>query len=61
MLTYLHVVLIATQPTFENKHHCLRAKSGFNSVSNPHMLKLFEKVRKIHQLWDVAEFDPSWR
>ena len=42
-LGYLHIVLLATQPTFENKHHCFRTKSGSNSVSNPHMLKLFER------------------
>ena len=42
MLEYLHVEMIATEPTFDNKHHCLRAMSGFNSVSNTHTLKLFE-------------------
>jgi len=46
MLEYLHVVLIATQPTFDNKRRCLHAKSGFNSVSNPPMLKLFERCVK---------------
>ena len=46
MLEFVHVVLIATQATFESKHHCLRAKSGFNSVSNPHMLELLERCVK---------------
>ena len=34
MLKYLHVVLLATQPTFEIKHHFVRTNSKFNSVRN---------------------------
>jgi len=41
LLGYSHVVLLATQPTLENKHHVVCATSGFNSVSKPHMLELF--------------------
>jgi len=46
MLGYLPVVLRATQPTYENKHHFVCATSGFNSVSNPHMLELLERCEK---------------
>ena len=55
MLGYLPVVLRATQPTYENKHHFVCATSGFNSVN---MLEFLES-RKNHQVWDEAEIHPS--
>ena len=42
MLRFLLVVLRASQPTYEHKHLFVCATSGFNSVSNPHMLKLLD-------------------
>ena len=42
MLRFLLVVLRATQPTYEHKHHFVCATSGFNSVSNPHILELID-------------------
>ena len=42
MLRFLLVVLRATQPTLEHEHHFVCATSGFNSVSNPHMLEFLD-------------------
>ena len=41
MLGVLPVVLRATQPTYEHKHHFVCATS---SVSNPHMLELLDEI-----------------
>ena len=38
-------VLLTTQPMFENRHRFVRTKSVLNSVSNPHMLELFERCK----------------
>ena len=52
MLGCLLSVLRAAQLTHEQKHHFVCATSGFITVSNPHMLELFEGT------WQ--KFDPSW-
>ena len=49
----LYVVLDATQPTCKHKHNFVRTKSGFNSVSNPHMLELFDQSQNVAPLAGV--------